>query len=169
VQSYIAPPIAAVFLLGLAWKRINAAGAMACLLSGFVFGTIRLVLELVNGADKEGLAEGLLKSIAEFNFLHFAVVLFVVCVVILVGVSLATSEPPHEKIAGLTFETADEPIADHGVSSQAGTEEGGVATKERTEEELALDLEEETRDRRRDLFLSIGVVICVALVWIVFA
>ncbi|HSJ45775.1 MAG TPA: hypothetical protein VK923_13930 [Euzebyales bacterium] len=34
VQSYIAPPIAAVFLFGLAWKRINASGAMACLLSG---------------------------------------------------------------------------------------------------------------------------------------
>ena len=170
VQSYIAPPIAAVFLLGLAWKRINAAGAMACLLSGFVLGAIRLVLELMNGAEQDGLPDGVLSAVSEFNFLHFAVVLFVVCVIILITVSLMTDPPPPEKVGGLTFETADEPVADGGASAQAGAGEGGgVATKERTEEELALDLEEETRDRRRDLFLSIGVVICVALVWIVFA
>jgi SSS family solute:Na+ symporter len=175
VQSYIAPPIAAVFLLGLAWKRINAQGAMACLLGGFVLGATRLVLELMNGADKQGLSEGILKSVAEFNFLHFAVVLFVICVAILIGVSMATSEPPHDRIAGLTFETADEPVAKlerRGAGDGGTAEEGQVATKERTEaemEEEALELEESERDRRRDLFLSIGVVICVALVWIVFA
>ena len=32
VQGYIAPPIAAVFLLGLCWKRLNAQGAMTALL-----------------------------------------------------------------------------------------------------------------------------------------
>ncbi|HSJ45776.1 MAG TPA: hypothetical protein VK923_13935 [Euzebyales bacterium] len=141
-----------------------------------VLGATRLVLELVNGADKQGLSEGLLKSIAEFNFLHFGVVLFVICVVILVGVSMATSEPPHDKIAGLTLETADEPVARRvgrdGRDEAPPTGEGQVGTKERTETELEeelLDLEESERDRRRDLFLSIGVVICVALVWIVFA
>ena len=170
VQSYISPPIAAVFLLGLAWKRINAAGAMACLLSGFVLGAIRLVLELMNGAEMDGLPDGVLSAVAEFNFLHFAVVLFVVCVIILITVSLMTDPPPQEKLSGLTFETADEPVADRGASAQAGAEEGGgVATKERTDEELALDLEEDRRDRRRDLFLSIGVAVLVALVWIVFA
>jgi solute:Na+ symporter, SSS family len=38
VQAYIAPPIAAVFLLGLISKRLNARGAMAALLTGFVLG-----------------------------------------------------------------------------------------------------------------------------------
>jgi SSS family solute:Na+ symporter len=129
VQSYISPPIAAVFLLGLAWKRINATGAMATLLTGFVLGAIRLILELVNGAEQNGLPEGVWKSVAEFNFLHFAVVLFVVCVLILIGVSLATDEPPHDKIAGLTFETADEPVGRRSQSgAPAAAGEGQVAT-----------------------------------------
>jgi solute:Na+ symporter, SSS family len=36
VQAYIAPPIAAVFLLGLFSARLNAHGAMSALLVGFV-------------------------------------------------------------------------------------------------------------------------------------
>ena len=170
VQSYISPPIAAVFLLGLAWKRINAAGAMATLLGGFVLGAIRLVLELMNGAEQDGLPDGILSTVAEFNFLHFAVVLFVICVIILITVSLMTKPPPSDKISGLTFETADQPIAQHGASAAAaGSGDGGVATKERTEEEVALDLEEDRSTRRRDMLLSIGVVVLVVLVWIVFA
>src|SRR5690625_7374660 len=36
VQSYIAPPITAVFLLGIFFRRINSAGALATLLFGFL-------------------------------------------------------------------------------------------------------------------------------------
>jgi SSS family solute:Na+ symporter len=50
VQAYIAPPIAAVFLVGLFWKRVNAQGAMAALVSGFVLGMGRLVAELGKGS-----------------------------------------------------------------------------------------------------------------------
>ena len=49
VQAYIAPPIAAVFLLGILWRRVNCAGAMAALVTGFVAGLGRLVLELEPG------------------------------------------------------------------------------------------------------------------------
>jgi solute:Na+ symporter, SSS family len=100
VQAYISPPIAAVFLLGIMSKRLNAQGAMAALLSGFVLGMGRLVLEL-NRAN----LDGLLLGFATMNFLHFAVFLFVVCSVILVVVSLATPAPAAEKVAGLTFAT----------------------------------------------------------------
>src|SRR5690606_13968977 len=48
IQAYISPPIAAVFLLGLFWSRLNAAGALASLLTGFVLGSLRLVLEAVS-------------------------------------------------------------------------------------------------------------------------
>ena len=48
VQAYISPPIAAIFLLGLFWKRVNGKGAITALLTGFVLGTIRLVLEINN-------------------------------------------------------------------------------------------------------------------------
>ena len=100
VQAYISPPIAAVFLIGILWKRVNATGAMAALISGFVLGALRLVTEL----SRENL-DGLLLSYATMNFLHFAVFLFVVCSVILLVVSLATPAPAADKTAGLTFET----------------------------------------------------------------
>jgi SSS family solute:Na+ symporter len=100
VQAYISPPIASVFLLGVMWKRVNATGAMAALLSGFVLGMGRLGLEL-NRAN----LDGMLLSYATMNFLHFAIFLFVVCSVILVVVSLMTPPPAPEKVSGLTFQT----------------------------------------------------------------
>jgi solute:Na+ symporter, SSS family len=100
VQAYISPPIAAVFLLGVMWRRLNASGAMAALLSGFVLGMGRLVAEL----NKANL-DGLLLSFASINFLHFAVLLFAICSVILVTVSLVTPAPSAEKTTGLTYAT----------------------------------------------------------------
>ena len=42
VQSYIAPPIATVFLLAILWKRTNAQGAIATLFFGLVIGRCAL-------------------------------------------------------------------------------------------------------------------------------
>ncbi|MDX1530191.1 MAG: sodium:solute symporter, partial [Rhodothermales bacterium] len=86
VQAYISPPIAAVFLLGIAWRRINATGAIASLLTGAVLGLIRLVLEILNGPTLDGLPDGFWAGVAEINFLHFAILLFVICVLVLIGV-----------------------------------------------------------------------------------
>jgi len=108
VQAYIAPPIAACFMLGLFIKRLNGAGAIASLITGFVLGALRLVLELMNGVDKAGLASGTLwEWIAEINFLHFAVFLFVLCTGVLLGVSFITKAPSDEQIKGLTFATVE--------------------------------------------------------------
>ena len=140
VQAYISPPIAAVFLVGIAWKRVNARGAIASLVTGFVLGMGRLVAEL----GRESLS-GALLAYAEINFLHFAVLLFAVCSVVLVVVSLATPAPERRKLAGLTFATADEPAE--------------------TPPQLAPS---EPAWRRVDLWLSLLVVGCVAAVWIYF-
>ena len=101
VQAYISPPIAAVFLLGVFWKRVNAAGALASLLTGFVLGMARLGMEL----GKDSLPAGPLFGYADMNFLHFAVLLFVICAAVLVGVSLLTPPPDRARLAGLTFQT----------------------------------------------------------------
>ena len=52
VQGYLAPPITAVFLLGLFWKRINAAGATWGLAGGFVLGMIKLTLQTFFGSGE---------------------------------------------------------------------------------------------------------------------
>jgi SSS family solute:Na+ symporter len=100
VQAYIAPPIAAVFLLGLFSSRLNARGAIVSLYTGFVIGLGRLVAEL-----NKGHLDGLLFTFANINFLHFAALLFVLCSVVLVLVSLTAPAPSPEKIAGLTYQT----------------------------------------------------------------
>ena len=98
VQAYIAPPIAAVFLVGIFWKRVNGAGAISALVGGFALGMTKLGLEVA-----ETSLAGPLRWLAEVNFLYFGFALFVLSVTMLVGVSLATRRPPD--IAGVTFAT----------------------------------------------------------------
>ena len=105
VQSYIAPPITAVFLLGIAYKRINATGAMATLIIGFIIGMTRLALDTVKKFTATDSFSGFLGTVSEIPFSHFAIVMFVICVVILIGVSLATEKPSEKQLAGLTFGT----------------------------------------------------------------
>ena len=102
VQSYIAPPIAAVFLLGIFSKRINAKGAMAALISGLAVAAIRLVLEIFQRALPPG---SLLHGFATLNFLTFAVWFFLFSIAITVVVSLLTPAPAPAQIEGLTYKT----------------------------------------------------------------
>ena len=136
VQAYISPPIAAVFLIGVLWRRVNARGAMAALLTGFVLGMGRLVAEL----NKASLS-GFLRTYADINFLHFAILLFVICSAVLVAVSLLTPPPPPEKVEGLTFGGRERAAADAPARASRG----------------------------RDLVLSAILVVCVAAVWIYFS
>src|SRR5690606_146045 len=102
VQSYIAPPITAVFLLGIFYKRINSKGAMATLVVGLVIAIVRLVLELSRSYLDPG---GILYALGDLNFLTFAAWFFLFCVVLCVAVSLATPAPAEKQIAGLTYGT----------------------------------------------------------------
>ena len=165
VQSYISPPIAAVFLLGVFWKRVNARGAMSSLLTGFVLGAARLVLELVNGPAATGLPAGSIWAyIAEINFLHFAIILFLICVAVLVGVSLLTQPPPRRKVAGLTYATADEPVM--GLDEEDAEEEVPAAA---TSESSPSHEDPSSRWRRIDLWLTAGLIVGVLATWLYFS
>jgi len=100
VQAYIAPPIAAVFLMGIFWKRINSQGALVALVAGFSAGMIRLILEI----NKTSIS-GIWYQIADLNFLYFAIFSFLSCTVVMIAVSLFTPEPDYQKLNGLTFGT----------------------------------------------------------------
>jgi SSS family solute:Na+ symporter len=111
VQSYLGPPIAAVFLLGVFWKKINAKGAVTALVGGFGIGMMRLIAEL----NKERLS-GVLHSFADLNFLYFSFYLFLVCIAMMILVSMFTESPAFEKIKGLTYATT---VAEDKASSRA--------------------------------------------------
>jgi SSS family solute:Na+ symporter len=107
VQAYISPPIAACFLFGVFWPRANRYGAIAALIVGAVLGAARFLFELSRTSAFVS-ESSVLSGLVAINFLHFAVLLFAVSVVVLVGVSLATAPESMAKLRGLTFATLDE-------------------------------------------------------------
>jgi SSS family solute:Na+ symporter len=105
VQSYIAPPIAAVFLLGIFYKRINSQGAMATLIVGLIVAFLRISFELALGSLDP---DGILYKLASANFLSFAAWFFLFCVILCLAVSWFTPAPDYGKIKGLTFGSLSE-------------------------------------------------------------
>ena len=91
VQAYISPPIAACFILGILWTRLNGAGAICSLLTGFVLGTVRFVAEMLPPRARH--FTGVMRWLVKINFLHYAIFMFVVCSIVLVVVSLMTPAP----------------------------------------------------------------------------
>jgi SSS family solute:Na+ symporter len=107
VQGYLAPPITAVFLLGLFWKRLNSTGAVWALAGGFVLGMIKLTCQAFFGAGKlENPA--VLAAIGDFNFLYATGILFIAAVALMIGGSLLSAPPPAEKTTGLTYHSIRE-------------------------------------------------------------
>jgi solute:Na+ symporter, SSS family len=102
VQSYLAPPIAAVFIFGVFFKRLNAKGAYAAMVAGFIVGLIKLTLQLFQDKLPDG---GILHQFATINFLYFCIYLFLFSIAIMVIVSLSSPKPSEEQIRGLTFAT----------------------------------------------------------------
>src|SRR5215470_9940046 len=108
VQAYISPPIAACFVFGILWTRVNGQGAISSLLTGFVLGAMRFVFEVL---DKTSHYEsGFVRWLVDMNFLHYAIFMFAVCTAVLIGVSLMYPAPDRKKLAGLTFATVDDKI-----------------------------------------------------------
>ena len=113
VQSYLAPPIAAVFLFGVFFKRLNAKGAYSAMVAGFIVGVIKLTLQLFQKDLPEG---SIFYQFATINFLYFCIYLFLFSITIMVVVSLLTPKPSQEQIQGLTFATT---VAEDKAASRA--------------------------------------------------
>jgi len=136
VQAYISPPIAAVFLIGVFWTRVNSTGAIISLVTGFVLGMGRLVAEL-----NKDILSGWLFTYANINFLHFAILLFLICSIVLIVFSIVSQEPSRKKLAGITYSTKD------------------MGNKTRIN----------LLWRRKDIILSVILIGCVGLIWIYFS
>jgi SSS family solute:Na+ symporter len=114
VQGYLAPPIFAVFFLGVFMKRLNAKGCLAALIVGFLLGAFRLAVDTPASLQIEGFegytAGSFLWFINNVYFQYYSLFIFVVCVVVMIGVSYMTEPPAEERIVGLTYQTV---TADH--------------------------------------------------------
>ena len=98
VQSFLAPPIVAVFVMGLVWKRMNLRGAVWGLSLGFVLGMSKLLANIVwGGAD----------GFAFIQNLYFSGILLFLSILIVVVASLTASAPDEVNVKGLTFAGLD--------------------------------------------------------------
>jgi solute:Na+ symporter, SSS family len=110
VQGYLAPPIAAVFFLGVFMPRLNAKGCLAALILGFGLGAFRLAVDtpvtLGMAGYEGGYVEGsLLWIVNNVYFQYYSLLIFLVSAATLIGVSYATEPPDKGKLTGITYAT----------------------------------------------------------------
>jgi SSS family solute:Na+ symporter len=83
--AYMAPPVVAVFLAGLFWKRASATAAFTALLSGLAIAVLLIFFRDMT-------------PLAGWNFLYVAPLVFLVSLAILGVVSLATPPPSQDVV-----------------------------------------------------------------------
>lgn len=89
--SWFAPPVIALFAMGLLWKRANKSGAMA----GIIVGTaISVFVIIFNGASWMP------------HFLYMTGIHFAICCLAIWGGSLATAPPPAEVVENTVWSPA---------------------------------------------------------------
>lgn len=93
VLGFIAPPVVAVFLVGLFWKRGNGNGAFAALLAGLAISVLIILSSVYE----------LFPSLNAIHFLHKAPLLMLACMLVHVIVSLLTPAPSDEVVNTLTW------------------------------------------------------------------
>ena len=139
IQAYISPPIAAAFLLGLFFKRLNSRGAIWSLWVGFALGVMRLVLEVLISEGLVTFTDGSFGHyITSINFLHYAVLLFLISVIVLIGVSLTAPAHSPEQLKNVTYYYTD-------------------------------NSDQEFKGSNADFWWTIALIIIVILVWIIFS
>ncbi len=90
IQSFISPPITAVFILAFVMKKATAKGAIWTLIIGEAIGISRLILGLM--VDSGVITNPVAVYITGISFLHFAVFLFVLSTFIMIWISLRFGE-----------------------------------------------------------------------------
>ena len=99
VQSFLAPPIVAVFVMGLCWKRMNLRGAAWGLSLGFILGMCKLAANALWGGT-DGYA-----FIQDF---YFSGILLAASLAIVAVASLTAPPPDAAHLNGLNFKCLDE-------------------------------------------------------------
>ncbi|MBK7228565.1 MAG: sodium/solute symporter [Ignavibacteriales bacterium] len=80
VQAFVAPPITAVFLAGFLSKKISSKGAFWSLIIGEIIGGSRLIAEVIRNSGFTN--NTFINTYTQINFLHFAIVLFIISTIL---------------------------------------------------------------------------------------
>ena len=98
VLSFIAPPVAAAFIVGMFYQRANGNGAFYSLLFGALVSIVFVVMTVM-------VSRGSMESNAflEMHYLHRTAFLFLSCAILNIVLSLLSAPPPAEKVANYTW------------------------------------------------------------------
>nr|XP_056718985.1 sodium/glucose cotransporter 2 isoform X1 [Euleptes europaea] len=127
ISSYLAPPVAAVFLLGVFVKRVNEQGAFWGMVGGLAVGMARMIPEFIYGTGSCLFPSACPSLICGVHYLYFAVILFFATAAIVIGISLCTSPIPDKHLHRLVF-----------------------SLRHSKEERIDLDTEEEEEAKKRE-------------------
>ncbi|KAJ7986600.1 hypothetical protein DPEC_G00341550 [Dallia pectoralis] len=105
ITSYLAPPITAVFIMAIFWKRVNEQGAFWGLIVGLIVGSVQMVLVFVYGAPSCGEVDTRPAFIRDVHYLYFALILLALTGLVITVVSLCTPEIPDDHLHRLTWWT----------------------------------------------------------------
>ncbi|XP_048865131.1 sodium/myo-inositol cotransporter [Brienomyrus brachyistius] len=103
VAGYLTPPIAALFLLGIFWSRCNETGAFWGGMTGFVLGSIRLILAFIYREPRCDRPDNRPTFITSIHYMYVATALFWLSGLVAVVVSLATEPPKKDQIIRSTI------------------------------------------------------------------
>ncbi|XP_057675341.1 sodium/glucose cotransporter 1 isoform X2 [Corythoichthys intestinalis] len=103
ITGYLTPPVAAVFILGIFCKRVNESGAFYGLTIGLVIGLTRMIAEFVYGTGSCVEPSDCPTIICGVHYLYFAIILFVLSCIIILGVSLVTKPIPDKHLYRLCW------------------------------------------------------------------
>eukprot|EP00073_Rattus_norvegicus_P050387 XP_017452764.1 PREDICTED: sodium/glucose cotransporter 5 isoform X2 [Rattus norvegicus] len=107
VTSSLAPPVTAIFLLGIFWRRANEQGAFWGLMAGLLVGALRLVLEFLYPEPHCGQIDTRPFPLGSIHYLHFAIALFFLTCAVMAAGSLLSPPPQQRQIENLTWWTLD--------------------------------------------------------------
>lgn len=103
VQSYMGPPICAIFIMGIFVPRVNETGAFWGLMAGLFVGSARFVLEISYGSTACFEKDERPDILTKVHYLHFGLLLLIFVMAVTLIVSLFTEPLDRKRIERLTF------------------------------------------------------------------
>nr|VZH98194.1 unnamed protein product [Spirometra erinaceieuropaei] len=110
ISAYLSPPIAAVYLLAILWKRTNEVGAFTGLVYGFVLGVVRMGLSFFYTDPICGEVDTRPWIIGRVHYMYYAMISFFSTAIVMCIASLLSKPPTVEQLNGLTYWTRKEPV-----------------------------------------------------------
>ncbi|XP_069066212.1 sodium/mannose cotransporter SLC5A10 isoform X1 [Pleurodeles waltl] len=137
VTSYLAPPVTAVFALAVFWKRTNEQGAFWGLMVGLVVGLVRMIMEFIYPVPRCGVYDERPSVIKDVHYLHFAIILCILTIGIVVVISLLTKPPLQSHLKNLTWWTISRDRGSPEISMQKLNTTNRASRREKEEADKA--------------------------------